>query len=60
MFSIIGDIAKAAVGVVTSPIAVTRDVLSATGITEETKRSYTEKQLKDIVKNLENATKPNR
>ncbi|RTL03909.1 hypothetical protein EKK58_11705 [Candidatus Dependentiae bacterium] len=57
MFGILNDIAKAAVGVVTSPIAVTRDVLSATGITEETSKSYTEQQLKDILKNLENAAK---
>lgn len=60
MFGILNDIAKAAVGVVTSPIAVTRDVLSATGITEETSESYTEQQLKDILKNLENAAKPSK
>lgn len=60
MFGILNDIAKAAVGVVTSSIAVTRDVLSATGITEETSESYTEQQLKDILKNLENAAKPSK
>lgn len=58
MFGMLGDLAKAAVGVVVTPVAMAADIVTLGGELTDRKESYTESTLKDVVKNLENATKP--
>jgi len=58
MFSFLEDVAKAAVGVVTTPVSVVADVVTLGGVLTDRDTPYTAEQISDIVKNLENATKP--
>ena len=59
MFGLLESVAKAALGVVTIPVAVVADVVTLGGAMIEKDRPYTADALSDVVKNLENATKPN-
>lgn len=52
MFGFIEDLAKAAVSVVTLPVAIVADVVTLGN------DSYTEDALNDVVDNLKNAIKP--
>lgn len=58
MFNLIEDLAKAAVSVVTVPVAVAADVVTLCGAMTDKDKPYTAEAISDLVKNLENATKP--
>ena len=58
MFGIVSSLARAAVGVVTTPVAVLRDAAEVVGLADDSRRNYTGEALTGIVKNLENAVKP--
>lgn len=55
-----GSLLKATVGIVVSPVAVVKDVFTLGGVTTGKNKTYTEKALSGVFKNLDNATKPNR
>ena len=58
MFGLIESLAKAAVGVVTLPVAVVADVITLGGSLTDKDQPYTASTASDIVKNLANAAKP--
>ena len=58
MFGLIQSLAKAAVGVVTLPVAVVADVITLGGALTDKDEPYTASAASDIVKNLSDATKP--
>ena len=59
MFGILGDLTKAVVGVVVeTPIAIAADVLTLGGSITDKDEPYTATALKGVMKNVENATKP--
>ena len=59
MFGILGDLTKAVVGVVVeTPIAIAADVLTLGGSITDKNEPYTATALKGVMKNVENATKP--
>jgi len=58
MFGLIEGLAKAAVGVVTIPVAVVADAVTLGGSLTDKPRPYTSDAVSDVVKNLQNATKP--
>lgn len=60
MFGLIEGLAKAAVGVVTIPVAVVADAVTLGGSLTDKSRPYTADAVSDMVKNLQNATKPDR
>ena len=58
MFGMLGDLAKAAVGVVIeTPIAVVADVVTMGGTLTDKDQPYTATALEKVVENVENATK---
>lgn len=58
MFGIFNDLAKAAVSVVSTPVAVAADIVTLGGSLTDRDKPYTEEQLSNLVKNLQNAAKP--
>jgi hypothetical protein len=60
MFGILSDLTKAAVGVVVTPVAVAADVLTLGGSATGRNESYTEAQLAEVLRNLNNSTRPSR
>ncbi|CAB4187617.1 hypothetical protein UFOVP1155_44 [uncultured Caudovirales phage] len=59
MFGILRDLTKAVVGVVIeTPIAVAADMLTLCGSITDKNEPYTATALKDVMKNIEHATKP--
>ncbi len=58
MFGMLESLAKAALGVVTVPVAVVADVMTMGGVLTDKDRPYTADAVSDIVQNLEDATKP--
>lgn len=54
------SLAKAALGVVTIPVAVVADSITLGGSLTDKPRPYTYEACKDVLKNLENAAKPER
>jgi hypothetical protein len=58
MFSIFGDLAKAAVAVVTVPVAVVADVVTMGGALTDKDQPYTADAIEDFVKNVNNAADP--
>lgn len=59
MFGILGDLSKAVVGVVVeTPIAIAADVVTMGGVLSDKDEPYTATALKGVMKNVENATKP--
>ena len=58
MFGMLGDLAKAAVGVVIeTPIAVVADVVTMGGELTDKDQPYTATALEKVMENVENATK---
>lgn len=58
MFGMLGDLAKAAVGVVIeTPIAVVADVVTMGGVLTDKDQPYTATALEKVMENVENATK---
>ena len=60
MFGMIESIAKAAVAVVTVPVAVVADVVTMGGVLTDKDKPYTAEAVEDFVDNLKDATKPDR
>lgn len=60
MFGMFESLAKAALGVVTVPVALVADVVTLGGALTDKDQPYTADAASDIVKNLEDATKPDR
>ena len=60
MFGMIESIAKAAVAVVTVPVAVVADVVTLGGALTDKDQPYTADAVSDLVDNLKDATKPER
>ena len=59
MFGLLGNLAKAVVGVVVeTPIAIAADVLTLGGAITDKEEPYTATALKGVMKNVENAAKP--
>jgi len=58
MFGLLESLAKAAVGVVTLPVAAVADVITLGGALSDKDEPYTASAASDIVKNLTNAVKP--
>lgn len=58
MFGILESLAKAAVGVVTTPVALVADVITMGGALTDKDKPYTAEALEDVYDNLKNATKP--
>lgn len=58
MFGLIESLAKAAVAVVTVPVAVVADVVTMGGALTDKDKPYTAKAVSDLVQNLEDAAKP--
>lgn len=58
MFGLLENIAKAAVGVVTAPIAVVADVVTLGGVLTERKHTYTGEHVSSIVENINKAVSP--
>ena len=58
MFGMLGDLVKAAVGVVIeTPIAVVADVVTMGGALTDKDQPYTATALEKVMENVENATK---
>ena len=58
MFGMLGDLAKATVGlVVEAPIAVVADVVTMGGVLTDKDQPYTATALEKVMENVENATK---
>lgn len=60
MFGLINSLAKVAVGVVATPVALAADVVTLGGSLTDKDQPYTAEALADILKNLENATDPDK
>ncbi len=59
MFGMLGDLAKATVGlVVETPIAIVKDVATLGGALTDKDEPYTASSLKKVAKNVSNATDP--
>lgn len=58
MFGILNDLAKAAVGVVTLPVAVVADIATLGGALTDKDKPYTAEKLEQVYDNLDNAAKP--
>lgn len=58
MFGMLESLAKAAVGVVTVPVAVVADVVTLGGSLTDKDEPYTAAAVSDVVQNLADATKP--
>lgn len=59
MFGILGDLTKAVVGVVVeTPIAIVADVVTMGGVLTDKVEPYTSTAIKNVMENVEHATKP--
>lgn len=58
MFGLLESLAKAALGVVTVPLAVVADAVTLGGALTDKDEPYTATAVGDVVANLKNATKP--
>lgn len=58
MFGMLESLAKAAVGVVVTPVAVVADVVTLGGTLSDRDTPYTADAVSAVVQNLENAVKP--
>lgn len=58
MFGLLESVAKAALGIVTVPVAVVADVVTLGGALTDKDEPYTASAVSDVVKNLDNAAKP--
>ena len=55
MFGMLESLTKAALGVVTVPVAVVADVVTLGGVLTDKPEPYTAEAVSDVVKNLKNA-----
>jgi len=60
MFGMLESLAKAAVAVVTVPVAVVADVVTLGGAINDKDRPYTADAVSDFVDNLKNAANPDK
>lgn len=58
MFGLIESLSKAALGVVTVPVALVADVVTLGGSLTDKDEPYTAKAVSDVVENLSDATQP--
>jgi predicted benzoate:H+ symporter BenE len=58
MFGILESLTKAALGVVTIPVAAVADVVTMGGALTDKDEPYTASAVSDVVKNLTDAAKP--
>ena len=58
MFGLIESLAKAAIGVVTVPVALVADVVTLGGALTDKDKPYTVSAVSDVVSNLSNAARP--
>jgi hypothetical protein len=58
MFGMLESVAKAALGVVTVPVAVAADVVTLGGALTDKDEPYTAEAVRDVVQNLKDAAKP--
>lgn len=58
MFGLLESIAKAALGVVTVPVAVVADVVTLGGALTDRDETYTSEAVGDVMDNLKDAGKP--
>ena len=58
MFGLLNDLAKAAVGVVTLPVAAAADIVTLGGALTDNDKPYTAEKLEQVYDNLNNAAKP--
>ena len=58
MFGMLESLTKAALGVVTVPLAVAADVVTLGGVLTDKPEPYTAEAVSDVVKNLKNAANP--
>ena len=58
MFGILESLTKAALGVVTIPVAAVADVVTLGGALTDKDKPYTAEAVSDVVQNLEDATRP--
>ena len=58
MFGMLESLTKAALGVVTVPLAVVADVVTLGGVLTDKSEPYTAEAVSDVVKNLKNAANP--
>jgi hypothetical protein len=58
MFGMLESLTKAALGVVTVPVAVVADVVTLGGALTDKDQPYTADAVSDVVQNLEDAAKP--
>lgn len=58
MFGILNSLAKAAVNVVTAPVAVVADVVTLGGALTDKRQPYTADVVSDLVQNLKDAGAP--
>lgn len=56
MFDILSNLTKAAVGIVTSPIAMVADVVTLGGVLTDRKTTYTGEQAERVMESIEKAT----
>lgn len=60
MFGMLESLAKAAVAVVTVPVAIVADVVTMGGALTDKDQPYTADAVGDLVDNLKDATRPDR
>ena len=58
MLGILESLTKAAIGVVTVPVAAVADVVTLGGALTDQDKPYTAQAVSDVVQNLEDAAKP--
>lgn len=58
MFGMLENLTKAALGAVTTPVALVADVITMGGAMTDQDKPYTAQALEDVYNNLKNATKP--
>ena len=58
MFGMLESLAKAAVAVVTVPVAAVADVVTLGGVLTDKDSTYTGEAVSDAMQNLKDATKP--
>ena len=60
MFDTLESLTKAAIGAVKLPFDIAADVLTMRGLLSDKEDGYTSEEVKEIVANLSNATKPSK
>lgn len=58
MFGFLDSLARAAVGVVATPVALVADVVTMGGVLTDKDKPYTAEVVGNVIQNLTDATKP--